>query len=63
MKIFPFVTRNADATSLDSVFAIETVIDAHGGEFMQLQYVQTSLLNFRDTSFPHVTVGTLVKSF
>ena len=59
----PFVTRNADATSLDSVFAIETVIDAHGAEFMQLQYVQTSLLNFRDTSFPHVTVGTLVKSF
>lgn len=59
----PFITANADATSLESVFAIETVEDATGNEFLQLQYSQTALLNFRGMSFPHVTVGTLVKAF
>ena len=59
----PFVTTNANAAALDSVFAIETVVDENGDEFLQLQYSQTSLLNFRGISFPHVTVGTLVKAF
>ncbi|NTJ44320.1 hypothetical protein G6L28_17125 [Agrobacterium larrymoorei] len=59
----PFIKANANAATLDSVFAIETVIDASGREFLQLQYSQTSLLNFGGMSFPHVTVGTLVKSF
>lgn len=59
----PFITHNADAPALQSVFAIETVIDDKGSEFMQLQYSQTALINFRGKSFPHVTVGTLIKSF
>jgi hypothetical protein len=59
----PFITRNADTLSLESVFAIETVRQADGTEFLQLQYSQTALLNFRGHSFPHVTVGTLIKAF
>jgi hypothetical protein len=59
----PFIIKNADTPSLESVFAIETVKDASGTEFQQLQYSQTALLNFRGTSWPHVTVGTLIKAF
>jgi hypothetical protein len=59
----PFITRNADAPTMESVFAIETVVDANGHEFMQLQYSQTVLINFREKTFPHVTVGTLIKAF
>lgn len=59
----PFITHNADVTSLDSVFAIERIEGPLGVDFMQLQYVQTALLDFRGMSFPHVTVGTLVKAF
>ncbi len=59
----PFITSNANTLSLESVFAIETVQDESGTEFLQLQYSQTALLNFRGMSFPHVTVGTLIKAF
>jgi len=59
----PFIVQNADTPSLESVFAIETVERAPGDDFLQLQYSQTALLNFRGLSFPHVTVGTLVKAF
>ncbi len=59
----PFITANADAPSLESVFAIETVKQTDGTEFLQLQYSQTALLNFRGRSYPHVTVGTLIKAF
>ncbi|WP_341486574.1 heme-binding protein [Pararhizobium sp. A13] len=59
----PFITTNANTLDLDSVFAIETVVDALGNEFLQLQYSQTGLLNFGGKSFPHVTVGTLIKAF
>jgi hypothetical protein len=59
----PFIVRNADAVSLESVFAIETVQGPLGKEYLQLQYSQTALLNFRGVSFPHVTVGTLIKAF
>ncbi|AVA24696.1 heme-binding protein [Rhizobium sp. NXC24] len=59
----PFITTNANTLDLDSVFAIETVVDALGNEFLQLQYSQTGLLNFKGKSFPHVTVGTLIKAF
>lgn len=58
----PFITQNANVTDLDSVFAIERVAGPQG-DFMQLQYAQTALLEFRGLSFPHVTVGTLVKAF
>jgi hypothetical protein len=59
----PFIVSNADTPSLESVFAIETVRRTTGEEFLQLQYSQTALLNFRGMSFPHVTVGTLIKAF
>lgn len=59
----PFITGNADNSSLESVFAIETVQAPSGEEFLQLQYSQTALLNFRGQSWPHVTVGTLIKAF
>jgi hypothetical protein len=59
----PFITKNADAPGLESVFAIEIVQGPSGDEFLQLQYSQTALLNFRGMSFPHVTVGTLIKAF
>ncbi len=59
----PFIVANADAPSMESVFAIETVRSPSGDEFLQLQYSQTVLLNFGGLSWPHVTVGTLVKAF
>jgi hypothetical protein len=59
----PFIESNANTLTLDSVFAIETVRGPQGREYQQLQYSQTALLNFRGLSFPHVTVGTLVKAF
>jgi hypothetical protein len=59
----PFISANADTLQLDSVFAIETVSGPKGREYLQLQYDQTALLNFKGLSFPHVTVGTLVKAF
>lgn len=59
----PFIVSNADTLSLESVFAIETVTGLQGREYLQLQYSQTALLNFQGLSFPHVTVGTLVKAF
>ncbi|HET9872483.1 MAG TPA: heme-binding protein [Propionibacteriaceae bacterium] len=58
----PFITANADTKVVESVFAIERVQGADG-EVLQLQYSQTALLNFRGRSFPHVTVGTLVRAF
>jgi hypothetical protein len=59
----PFVVQNANTISLESVFAIEVVEGPLDSEFLQLQYSQTALLNFGGTSFPHVTVGTLIKAF
>jgi len=59
----PFITTNADTLQLESVFAIESVSDANGDEFMQLQYSQTALINFGGRSYPHITVGTLTKAF
>jgi len=59
----PFIVQNANAVSLEAAFAIEHIQGPQGTEFLQLQYSQTALLNFRGTSFPHVTVGTLIKAF
>jgi hypothetical protein len=59
----PFIVTNADTDSLESVFAIEVVEGRAGTEYLQLQYSQTALLNFRGRSWPHVTVGTLIKAF
>jgi hypothetical protein len=57
----PFIVSNANPLSLESVFSIETVRSPAGTEYLQLGYSQTTLLNFRGLSFPHVTVGTLMK--
>ena len=59
----PYITANANAVDVQSVFAIEEVVDPNGFEFLQLQYVQTALLQFGGMCFPHVTVGTLIKAF
>jgi hypothetical protein len=59
----PFIVSNANPLRLESVFSIETVRSPAGTEYLQLGYSQTALLNFRGLSFPHVTVGTLIKAF
>jgi hypothetical protein len=51
---------NADAATVSATFWIEKVKGAGGRpDFLQLQYTQTVLLNFKGLSWPHVTVGTL----
>lgn len=59
----PFITENANTLDLESVFAIESVTDSCGDEYLQLQYSQTALVNFKGMSYPHVSVGTLTKAF
>lgn len=58
----PFVTQNANAAFMSAIFWIETV-QGPNGSLLQLQYVQTVLLNFQGLSWPHVSVGTLLKTF
>jgi hypothetical protein len=57
----PFVTSNANATKLDTIFWIETVQQSDGSQFLQLQYTQTVILNFLGIDWPHISVATLVK--
>lgn len=57
----PFVTTNANATRMDSIFWIETVQRPNGKPFMQLQYTQTVTLNFLGIDWPHISVATLLK--
>jgi hypothetical protein len=53
---------NAQAALVSATFWIETVQGQGGGpDVHQLQYTQTVLLNFNGLSWPHITVGTLVK--
>lgn len=59
----PFIAANADNRVCESVFAIETIRSRTGDDFLQLQYSQTALINFKGKSWPHVTVGTLIKAF
>jgi hypothetical protein len=54
--------QNANAAFMSAIFWIETV-QGPKGSFLQLQYVQTVLLNFQGLSWPHVSVGTLLKTF
>jgi hypothetical protein len=58
----PFVTENANASFMSAIFWIERV-QGPNGTFLQLQYVQTVLLDFRGLHWPHVSVGTLLKTF
>jgi hypothetical protein len=64
----PFLVPNANTATVFATFWIETI--RHGtGSFLQLQYVQTVLLNFpilgttTNLSWPHVSVATLRKTF
>ena len=57
----PFVIANANALSLSAIFWIETVEDASGYRFLQLQYTQTVILDFIGIKWPHISVATLVK--
>ena len=58
----PFLNTNANAATMLATFWIEKVKHPSGfGHFLQLQYVQTVLLNFLGLSWPHVSVATLVK--
>ena len=64
----PFLTANADTASVFATFWIETLRKGTGS-ILQLQYVQTVLLNFPilgtgvNLSWPHVSVATLRKTF
>jgi phage tail protein X len=51
---------NANVPIVQATFWIEQVRDGNGNEFLQLQYTQRVLLNFKELSWPHITVGTLV---
>ncbi|NET55646.1 MAG: hypothetical protein F6K47_05600 [Symploca sp. SIO2E6] len=67
----PFIEKNADTTSFKSTFWIEEVRDEKGEEFLQLQYSQTTDLDFiKDSTsedpdklivWPHIDVATMVK--
>lgn len=66
----PSIQKNANATSLDLIFWIETVLDKNTGKsFLQLQYSQNTILEFPvshtpqgDTiKWPHFNVNTLLK--
>ncbi|WP_437535138.1 heme-binding protein [Sorangium sp. So ce726] len=59
----PFIVSNANTATVESVFAIERVRTRWGATVLQLQYSQTALLSFGGLTFPHVTVGTLIKAF
>jgi len=58
----PFITANANAPQVNATFAIETVAGPFG-PYLQLQYSQSTELQFGGISYPHVTVGTLIKAF
>ena len=58
----PFVTENANASFMSAIFWIERV-EGPNGMFLQLQYVQTVLLDFNGLRWPHVSVATLLKTF
>jgi len=64
----PFLITNANAAQVFATFWLET-IQHQTGHFVQLQYVQTVLLNFpilgttKNLSWPHVSVATLRKTF
>lgn len=66
----PFVVKHANASRLQCIFWIETVVGPDGSDFLQLQYFQQTDLNFLPTfggppgsliMWPHTNVNTLVK--
>ncbi|GHO92013.1 hypothetical protein KSF_020610 [Reticulibacter mediterranei] len=57
----PFVRVNANVSSFSARFFIETMQDTDGRQYLQLQYIQTVILEFENLLWPHISVGTLVK--
>ncbi len=57
----PFVVKNANAVKMTAIFWIETVEQANGSTFQQLQYTQNVTLDFLGIQWPHISVATLVK--
>jgi hypothetical protein len=57
----PHLRRAARVVDFSAAVYIETVQQADGKRFMQLQYTQTIILNFERINWPHLTVATLVK--
>lgn len=57
----PQVVNNANAAKMTATFRIELVQRPNGSVFLQLQYSQVVLLNFLGISWPHVSIGTLIK--
>lgn len=60
----PFLQANANVSRVSATFWIETVQfppPNSDRQFLQLQYTQTVLLEFRGRTWPHVTVATLKK--
>ena len=58
----PFAAPNAKPVSMNATFWIETIKRPDGSTFVQLQYSQTVILDFLDISWPHVSVGTLIRT-
>lgn len=64
----PFINKNANVNAFTSDFYIETVVDADGNTFLQLQYTQNSSMNFlvdptsgKPIVWPHGNINTLTK--
>jgi hypothetical protein len=60
----PFLQTNANVSRVSATFWVETVQfppPNSDRQFLQLQYTQTVFLEFRDRTWPHVTVATLKK--
>jgi hypothetical protein len=62
-KNIPFSGPHTEVGQVSATFWIEKVQHPKGRNcsFLQLQYTQTVLLNFKSLSWPHVTVATLIK--
>jgi hypothetical protein len=51
---------NANAVNMSAIFWVETIQPPGGPEFVQLQYIQRVLLNFKGLSWPHISCATMV---
>jgi hypothetical protein len=55
----PFLNKNAQVTNFRAVLYVEHVEENNDVSFMQLQYIQSTMLNFDNINWPHVSVATL----
>ena len=59
----PFLTKNATATSMTATFWISEFEGLFGIPILKLQYSETVILNFDETDWPHISVGSLIMPF